>query len=415
MKRPIQDFGPWASNLNSPTRLFSSSFWRRRMHTIARLRHTSTRVNRQVVVACGLVMLAIVGVPLVQFAPAATEEKVEVKPVPTMVEATNGAQPLREPHLSSNGDRYEQITDLDAIAAKLTHVRDIARRQEKLFENVKVRGRFLPADKSFYLVNRDGNCRFDLEFTQPNGNRDTSYWLDDGETLYSFGGVLVMSQSLGNDAKLFNHIATHFWLFHLPKLDGSRLKVSEFCGALVDHIREGTVFGKDSLWTLRLIDSGDVLSVEIEGRFQEPPKIPEPVLIKRIKVELDATRNYCMTRYLEWEVSPFGSDVFHYEEDIRTKYQEVAPSAFYLSEGTWRQSFSGSNVKEREAAKVSNTSLVVDSVEFGDFVVDKELFDVHHWPPIRTGMKVYDQRTEQHEIFIYEEGPFDESVLNRNR
>jgi len=77
MKRPLQNFGPWASNLNSPTRLFLSSFWRRRMHTIAQLRHTPTRVKRQVLVACGLVMLAIIGVPLVQFAPAVEAESAD--------------------------------------------------------------------------------------------------------------------------------------------------------------------------------------------------------------------------------------------------------------------------------------------------------------------------------------------------
>jgi len=90
MKRPLQNFGPWASNLNSPTRLFLSSFWRRRMHTISQLRHTSTRVNRQVLVACGLVMLAIVGVPLVQFAPAAPAVEGEKPDGPFVATFSNG-------------------------------------------------------------------------------------------------------------------------------------------------------------------------------------------------------------------------------------------------------------------------------------------------------------------------------------
>ena len=53
------------------------------------------------------------------------------------------------------------VTDLDTIAVKLEHIRDVARREEELFENLRVTGRFEPKGESFTLVIQDGKCRHD--------------------------------------------------------------------------------------------------------------------------------------------------------------------------------------------------------------------------------------------------------------
>ncbi len=56
-------------------------------------------------------------------------------------------------------------------------------------------------------------------------------------------------------------------------------------------------------------------------------------------------------------------------------------------------------------------SVVIESVEIGDFPVEKNYFDIHFWPPIKTGIHVDDNRVIPHRMFLYGNGSLDNEVL----
>ncbi len=295
------------------------------------------------------------------------------------------------------------ISDPSTIAAKLTEIRNVARRHEKRFENLRVNGTFEPKHEAFLVVVRDGKYRHDREVVTGDGRRVKSYWLDDGKTAFSFSeNLLVMDPTLGEGTKLEQNLPAHLAVYLTPQagpVTRGNLSVSQYCDALLAAL--GTeAFGKNSVATLRLRETGrqTVISIELK---------PDHEINDETAVTLDADRNYVMTRY--WDRS--GTADTLRQNDVHSEYRELAPGVFFLSKGTWWQKDSGKGFEERGEAHEGRMSIAIDSVEFGDFPVSDTFFDVHHWPPIKPGINVYDNRAKPPLQFVYDKGPFDAVVL----
>ena len=293
------------------------------------------------------------------------------------------------------------ISDPIAIAAKLTEIRDVARRHEKRFENLRVKGTFEPNHEKFLVVVRDGKYRHDREVVTRDGRRVKSYWLDDGQTYFSFSeNLLVLGRTLGDGTKLEQNLPAHLAVYLTPDsgpISQRNLGVSQYCDALLAAARTQCV-RQVSVATLRLRETRrrTVISIALKPDDETD-------------VTLDADRNYVMTRYSDRS----GSADRLRQNDVRSEYRELSPGVFFLSKGTWWQKASGKKLEELGEAHEGRMSIAIDSVEFGDFPVSDTFFDVHHWPPIKLGISVYDNRAKPPRQFVYDKGPFDATVLRQ--
>lgn len=305
------------------------------------------------------------------------------------------------------------VTDPGAIADTLAEIRDIARRHEKRFENLSVKGQWNPNHEAFTLVLQEGKCRHDREVAMPDGSRVTSYWLDDGKVFYSWGGELVLEPSAGSRRKQVEAVAAHLWVYLMPPvhfgaedLHLTNYTVSEYCDHLMRMIRNAS-FGRFG-FAAELKEGRDQVTIELKQRK------PGGVVPWQTSISLDPGKHYVMTRYWERFAADEGADVYSREQEISSEYREVSPGAFFLSKGTWRQKDKGSRLRANGREREGRQTIAIDSVQCGDFGRDEARFDVHKWPPIKLGIRVRDQRVQPALEYVYDKGSFDQSVLEQS-
>jgi hypothetical protein len=149
---------------------------------------------------------------------------------------------------------------------------------------------------------------------------------------------------------------------------------------------------------VRLAIAPSEVVIEIEHGRAKGDGIP-PL---RTSLSLDPHKGYAMTRWWERATSHRGTVSVASEEEIRSRYQEISPGAFFLAHGTWRQKKSGNTGASQ--ARESVASIAIDSVERGNFAVDKTIFDVHHWhcPVLVDFLRAYAPRLPDAETLLAE-------------
>ncbi len=209
----------------------------------------------------------------------------------------------------------------------------------------------------------------------------------------------------------------HIYAPNLPESKIHHLSVSELCDYLTKLIHIDGAFGNNSPATISL----NITAHQVEIVIQLSDK---GVVFDDTRYVLDSDKNYVLIRYRYRirKLSPEGEELIVREADFKSEYREIAPGVFFLSKGSARWKNSGKNFKEVEVGngvvirqpKESEQNIVINSIETGNFQVDKTLFDIHYWPPIKPGIKVDDYRVDPHRMFIYDNNSFDEEDFGKN-
>lgn len=299
--------------------------------------------------------------------------------------------------------------NLAAITEALEEIRNSAREHESQFENLRVSGHFAPSSEAFELIIHNGRLRYERDVMHKDGRRTVTYWIDDGETFFSLSeGQLILNRTSVERSEMLNSTARDFWTFSLvPTFDGISVPVSKYCGHLLDVIEKGA-FRVNSGQKLSIVQHGDLLTIEIDVHEGEPA-----VPILKTKLSLDRTKRYVMANWLEWRTSPAGPEIVLLEKRVVCQYREIAPGVFFLTDGTFSLNNTGKRVEELGQTLHSNYTVVVQSVEFGDFQPAESEFDVTKLPTLVPGISVHDGRVVPAVRFVYDGGPFDEQILER--
>ena len=307
----------------------------------------------------------------------------------------------------ASSSEWSSIKERREVVSELRSIARAASQQEAQLRDVKVKARVSPTGESYLLAIKDDRCRLDLDLEDKSGQIRTSYWLDDGGGFFSVSGdLLVIDPATADRAKLVNEIGSRFWSFQLPSWGGKRVPVSQYCVEIAKAVSAGKLEGNWSVW---LEKNGALIKIVITSNLRRNPSVVD----YRSAVTLDSSKGYVMSSYDEWDPREDKPEEFLFIDKVRSEYEEIAPGVFFISTGTWEQETSGSIPASQGRATTSKVNLVIDSVEFGDFEVDRSYFDIHSWPPIKKGMKIQDNRLTPPLRFTYDEGPFEDSVLDR--
>ncbi len=302
---------------------------------------------------------------------------------------------------------FSQDQSSGAVVNRLKKIRDVALAREKILKNVRVRAKIEPGSENFTLTLVGNKCRFDREVLTADGVRDTSYWLHDGNASFSFSiDSLMIDPAFADRKNIINSIGFSFWQMQMPDLGDGLLSVSDFCDTLINLIEDTATFSDPSKTSLELSDSGTDTKIEIKLFIG-----PNRQVGNQLTVILDSSKGYVMTGFREWQASDKGPAVSLMVGEVNSEYEEIASGIYFLKRGTFKLSRTGTRLEDRGQASVSETTIVVDSVEFGDIQLGDDYFDIHSWPPIKKGIKVDDSRVSPPRRFVYSEGPFSDVVL----
>lgn len=300
-----------------------------------------------------------------------------------------------------------RVRDLSDTADRLVQIAEAAASHERNFENLRVNARLEPSGETIHLTLKGTLSRLELDMPNGAGAATTSFWLDDGFAAFSSSrDTLIIEPPMADRRHITDWLAGRFWLFQMAEWEGKMLSVSQFCLKLAEDIRSGLINGKQSL--VQVKTDGEFVVVIVDGFFTNTPANNY-----RLEVTLDPKKSYVMTSWVERDPQGKKPTDYLYERQVVSNYSEVAPGVYFVSDGVWSQSTSGTIAEELNQVSRSRDELVVNSVEFGDFELPSDFFDVHRWPAVRKGMDVVDRRVKPHLHFVYGEGPYDESVLDR--
>lgn len=301
--------------------------------------------------------------------------------------------------LADGSDDVSTGTDTPAVLRRLEAIRDSYRRANSVIKDYRVTGKRLPGGESFSIVVKDGKRRLDEQILAKDGSSNMIYRLDDGQYFFHLNAdALGISTLVERDIKWRSTIG-FFSKSTMPSLSGDYQTIDEFCQWLIDVIQNEQV-GTDARICVR---SGDgVLRIELQES-----SVHEFVLV------LSSQEGYNMVELRHTQRAPTSQRrSWRNGLHVKSRYQEIASGVFFLSSSSFTVKESGEVAEDQGTAGTVEGGLEVVRVEIGDFDVPSDFFSVHSLP-IETGIAVHDERTSPVVDYVYEQGPFDENVLNR--
>jgi len=315
---------------------------------------------------------------------------------------------------SSNGLARADVstaTDSAAVVRELAQIKAAYLEGNKLFQNMRVRGQMDKERLPFVLTIYNGKARFDEEVFDGNGGQVPSYRLNDGTNYFLLNDVQLGILPLKDFINQWRVSCSSFYRFQLPWVAGPKT-VDEYCDFVTSSV-EGTGYfeGKPQFRTSDLtltitradnlitIAYGDEAKIKAEGG-------------QLMAITLDSSKNYQMVRSLEVQGSYPGNPTWSYRREVVSTLKEIAPEIYFLGSGTCVIEESGDIAVRNNRAPKSETSVEITGVEFGDFQLEPDIFDIHKLP-VWKGMPVHDERLEPPANYLYGGGPLDEAAMSR--
>ncbi len=316
--------------------------------------------------------------------------------------------------VNPNGSRGADVstaTDTAAVVRELAQIKSAFLEGNKLFQNMRVRGQMDKERLPFVLTIYNGKARFDEEVFDGNGGQVPSYRLNDGTNYFLLNDVQLGILPLKDFINQWRVSCSSFYRFQLPWVAGPKT-VDEYCDFLTSSI-EGTGYfeGKpqfrtsDLTLTITRADNLVTIAYGDEGKI----KVDGGQLMA---ITLDSSKNYQMVRSLEVQGSYPGNPTWAYRREVVSTLKEIAPEIYFLGSGTCVIEESGDIAVRNNRAPKSETSVEITGVEFGDFQLEPDIFDIHKLP-VWKGMPVHDERLEPPANYLYGGGPLDEAAMSR--